>query len=144
MNRLIHGWVANGIYTAQPGSPLSWGNVIYFGGPLNYDARRLTGAFDVTQFNRNSAQQLGSNIRTFPSKFSNLRSAGVNNFDFSVIKNTPITERVNLQYRCEFFNALNHPQFDGPQLSPTNTNFGNITSQSNLARSIQMALRMAW
>lgn len=144
LNRLLHGWVVNGIYTAQQGSPLGWGNVIYLGGPLNYNARRLTGAFDVTQFNRNSTQQLGSNIRTFPSRFSNLRSAGVNNFDFSVIKNTAILEKLNLQYRCEFFNGLNHAQFGGPQLGATNTNFGNITSQSNLARSVQMALRLRW
>ena len=64
--------------------------------------------------------------------------------DFSVIKGFRITERLKMTYRCEFFNGLNHPQFDGPQLGPTNTNFGNITSQSNLARSIQMALRMTW
>ncbi|MBI3697818.1 MAG: TonB-dependent receptor [Acidobacteria bacterium] len=146
VNRVIGGWVVNGIYTKQPGSPLDWTNqnLIYFGGDLNYNPRRLTGSFDVTRFNRISTQQLGSNIRTFPSKFSHLRTDGANNFDFSVLKNTPITEKLSIQYRCEFFNAFNHPAFNGPELSPTNTNFGNITSQSNLARGVQMALRLMW
>ncbi|MBI1789075.1 MAG: TonB-dependent receptor [Acidobacteria bacterium] len=144
-NRVIGGWVVNGIYTVQPGGPLGdWGNVIYLGGNLNLDPRRIDGAFDVTRFNRNSAQQLASNIRTFPTRFSTLRADGANNVDFSVIKNTPIREKLNLQYRCEFFNAMNHPTFNGPELSPTNSNFGRITSQANLSRSIQMALRLVW
>ena len=36
---------------------------------------------------------------------------GINNWDFSVHKNTPITERTNLEFRAEFFNVFNHAQF---------------------------------
>jgi len=144
LNRLVDGWIVNGIYTIQPGGPLGWGNSIYFGGDLRYDPRKLEAAFDTTRFNRNSTQQLGSNLRTFPSRFANLRADGAHNFDFSVIKNTSITEKVSIQFRLEFFNAFNHPTFNGPELSPVNTNFGNITSQSNLARTTQMALRLVW
>jgi hypothetical protein len=36
------------------------------------------------------------------------------NIDFSVTKNTSITERLNLQLRAEFFNIFNHPQFALP------------------------------
>ncbi|HEY5175591.1 MAG TPA: hypothetical protein VII95_08515, partial [Terriglobales bacterium] len=37
-------------------------------------------------------------------------------FNFSVFKDTPITERVNLQLRAEFFNLFNHPNFANPEL----------------------------
>jgi hypothetical protein len=39
---------------------------------------------------------------------------GYKNLDCSLTKNTPMTERVNLQLRAEFFNILNHPNFAQP------------------------------
>ena len=36
------------------------------------------------------------------------------NIDFSVTKDTKLTERLNLQFRAEFFNIFNHPQFALP------------------------------
>ncbi len=144
LGRTISGWTVNTIYTVQPGGPLGWGNVIYLGGDLRLDPHNVESAFDVTRFNRNSAQQLAQNLRMFPSQFSTLRQDGVNNLDFSAIKNTAITERVNLQFRCEFFNFLNHPSFNPPNLSPVSTDFGRISSQANLARSTQLALRLVW
>ena len=141
---LISGWVINAIYTTQPGSPLSWGNVIYYGGDLKLNPRRIDQAFDVTRFNRNPQEQLANNIRTFPSQFANLRQDGVNNMDLSVVKDNRIGEKINLQLRCEFFNFMNHPSFNAPNLSPTSSAFGTITSQANLARSTQLALRLVW
>ncbi len=139
---LAGGWVLNAIYTLQPGAPLGWGNVIYSGGPLNLDPHRVDGSFDVTQFNRIPAQQLEWNLRTFPSRFSNLRADTVNQLDFSLIKGFHITERFELTYRAEFFNSTNRPIFSGPQLAPTNASFGLITNQANQPRRIQMALRL--
>ena len=144
VHRFIGGWVINGIYTWQPGPPVDWGNLIYYGGDLRWDPRNIDRAFDITRFERSANLQLASNIRRFPSRFATLRGDGANNFDFSVIKNTTITERVNLQFRAEFFNALNHPSFSAPERSATSSNFGRITGQSNLPRSTQLALRMTW
>jgi len=39
---------------------------------------------------------------------------GYKNLDFSITKNTQVTERVSLQLRAEFFNVLNHPDFSQP------------------------------
>jgi hypothetical protein len=142
--KLYGGWVINGIYSIQPGPAVSWGNVIYYGGDLNIDPRNVERAFDISRFNTNSAQQLQLNVRTFPSRFGNLRQDGVNNLDFSVLKDTHLNEGLTLQYRCEFFNALNHPTFVAPQLSPTSSNFGTITQQANVSRRIQIALRLLW
>ncbi|MCC6540322.1 MAG: hypothetical protein IT162_22440 [Bryobacterales bacterium] len=144
VNQIIGGWNLNAIATFQPGSPLTWGNVIYTGGDLNMDAHNPNGAFSTTPFNRVAAQQLDLNRRTFPTRFSNLRADGVNQLDFSIIKAFPITERLNLTYRCEFFNATNTPIFSAPNLAPTNSNFGLITNQANQPRRLQMALRLVF
>lgn len=44
------------------------------------------------------------------------------NWDISIVKNTQITERVRMQFRSDFYNAFNHPQFAPPQ----GTNFGTV------------------
>jgi hypothetical protein len=144
VNQIVGGWNINGILTLQPGAPLTWGNVIYLGGPLNFDAHNPDRTFDTTQFNRVAAQQLDFNRRTLSSRFNDARADGVNQIDFSVIKAFPIFERLNMTYRCEFFNLTNTPIFSGPQLAPTNTNFGLITNQANQPRRIQMALRLVF
>ncbi len=144
LDRVIGGWNVNFIYTWQPGPPLSLGNVIYYGGDLRIKPRALDGAFDVTRFNRNPREQLDTNIRTFPSRFSNVRSDGSNIVDLSVLKRIPVNERIYFQFRCESFNLLNHPLFEAPNTNPTNSNFGFINTQSNEPRTIQMALRLVW
>jgi hypothetical protein len=145
VNRLISGWNLNAIYTRQGGAPLgNWGNVIYYGGDLNLRPRNVNGAFDTTRFATNSRDQLQLNFRQFPLRFGNLRADGLNNVDFSAIKNTRIIEKLSLQYRCEFFNGLNHPAFNPPILTPTSSSFGLITGQLNSPRSIQMALKLIW
>ncbi len=144
LNLLIGGWQINGIYTIQSGPPVGWGNVIYTGGDLNWDARNLSRVFDTSRFITTPALQLDRNRRTFNSGFTAYRADGVNGVDASVIKNFSITERVRFQLRGEAFNLMNRAQFNGPNLSPTDTNFGRITSQANLNRSIQLAGRLVW
>ncbi|MDQ2949114.1 MAG: hypothetical protein M3Y27_24775 [Acidobacteriota bacterium] len=143
-NRVLGGFVVNAIYTWQIGAPLSWGNVIYYGGDIHLNPRGVDGAFDKTRFNTISSQQLSNNIRTFPSRIGNLRQDGANNWDLSLIKNVAIIERVKFQLRIEAFNALNHPEFNSPDLSTTSSTFGKITSQPNLARNIQLGGRLVW
>jgi hypothetical protein len=50
------------------------------------------------------------------------------NTDFSVTKDTKITERLNLQFRTEMFDIFNHPNFGNPVLTATSKSFGQITS----------------
>ncbi len=143
-DRLVGGWKINTIYTAQPGGPVEWGNVIYFGGDLNWQPRNLFNAFDVTRFNRNAREQLDRNLRTFSRAFPAYRGDGINNIDISVFKDIKITERVLIQLRGESFNAFNRTQFNGPELNPTNTNFGRVISAANLPRTFQLAGRIKW
>lgn len=138
----IGGWVLNSVYTWESGGAISWGNVIYLGGPLNLAPRNLSQAFDVTRFDRISADQLSQNYRVFPQMFNNLRNDAANNVDLSMLKNFQVTERVNAQFRFEAFNAFNRPEFAAPNVSPTSAAFGTITGQANTARQIQMGLKL--
>jgi hypothetical protein len=75
------------------------------------------------------------------------------NTDFSVIKNFPLSfrEGTNVQFRAEFFNLFNHPQFfmgglgdSGQQDINTPSSFGVINNTVNNPRLVQFALRLAF
>jgi hypothetical protein len=73
------------------------------------------------------------------------------NTDFSVIKNFPFHEGMNVQFRAEFFNLFNHPQFflgglgdSGQQDINTPSSFGVINNTVNNPRLVQFALRLAF
>ena len=93
-------------------------------------------------FEKASAKQLSSNYRVMPSRFNDVRGAGVNQFDLSVIKNTRINDRFNAQFRGEFLNALNHPNFGLPNTTPTSSAFGTVTSQQGYPRRIQLGFKL--
>lgn len=66
------------------------------------------------------------------------------NLDFSIFKNFALTERFKLEYRSEFFNLTNTPQFGLPNSSIGSPAAGTIAGLSGPNRQIQMALRLAF
>jgi outer membrane receptor protein involved in Fe transport len=46
------------------------------------------------------------------------RSPGLNNWDLNIQKSTHLTETVRVEFRAEFFNVFNHPQFLTGSVSP--------------------------
>ena len=71
--------------------------------------------------------------RTYGLHRNYLRGPSLTNLDLALAKTTAITERVSLQLRLEYFNALNHPEFAQPTYSDNATNinsplFGQITT----------------
>lgn len=146
VSAVVSNWNVSGMYTYQSGSPVTWGNVIYLGGDLNWQPRNIAAVFDVTQFNQNAAQQLSNNIRTFPPDFATARLNAVSSLNMAIYRDVPLggAGRRTLQLRLESFNALDRVQFAGPNLTPTNANFGRITAQANTPRSFQLAARVSW
>jgi hypothetical protein len=80
---------------------------------------------------------------------------GLATWDFAAVKDTTLREGLRLQFRAEFFNILNHANFNTPNLivftPPTTTNptglsgtAGAITSTSTIARQVQFALKLLW
>ena len=58
-------------------------------------------------------------------------------------KNNRLTERVNLQFRAEFFNIANHPNFGLPNGNISSPARGTITSVAD-GRDIQLGLKLIW
>lgn len=145
LNGALGGWALNGNLTLHSGPPLAWGNVIYYGGPIHFQVHQPNGpAFDISQFNTASNQQLVSNIRTIPTMFNNLRRDPTKNLDLSVVKKFSLTEHAYLQIRFETFNTTNRVTFGAPNLTPTNSAFGLISTQANTPRRIQIGARLVW
>jgi hypothetical protein len=72
---------------------------------------------------------------------------GTKNVDLNFAKVTGITERAKLEFRAEFYNLFNHPQFGVPDLdfsAGNNPNFGKIfsTARFSNAREIQFGLKL--
>ena len=74
---------------------------------------------------------------------------GLATWDFSAIKNTPIHERLSLQFRAEIFNLLNRANFNTPNLivftpSGVSGTAGAITGTSTASRQVQFGLKLLW
>lgn len=66
------------------------------------------------------------------------------NLDFSLVKDTKLTELVNFQFRAEFLNVFNHVDFSTPNGTITNPNFGAISSTISNERYIQFGGRFTF
>jgi hypothetical protein len=155
-NFVAGGWQLNGLNQFQSGSPMGFGNRIVTGdlrgivlpeGQRNVDGWFRTTLVGTTRrpvdFVWNAADQLGSNVRTLPSRFSYVRGPVQFRTDASLIKNFKFRERITTQFRAECFNATNFTNLANPNTDPTSTAFGTITGQDS-PRSWQMALKVSW
>lgn len=69
------------------------------------------------------------------------------NFDLSLFKKVRVDEKRQFEFRSEFFNAFNTPQFNNPSNNVTSSTFGRTTSvldPDKPARVIQMGLKFYW
>jgi len=74
-----------------------------------------------------------------------LLGPGQFNWDFSIIKDTRIKEKAQVQFRTEFFNLFNHAQFANPAAAvSTPSTFGQITATTVNPRIMQFALKFSF
>ncbi len=64
----------------------------------------------------------------------------LSNTDLVIAKSTPITDRLNTEFRAEFYNAWNHTEFKNPDGNFTNSTFGQVL-QARDPRVMQFALK---
>jgi hypothetical protein len=153
-NALAGGWDTNLIFTAQTGLPFTPSlqtSVSNAGGsrPDRLKSGELEHPdpflwFDVS-FNSPGAAWGVPAQYTFGNSGRNiLRGPGRVNLDWSMFKDFVGSDRWRVQYRAEFFNLFNTPQFDLPNSSIGNPGAGRITSTIGPNRQIQMGLRLSF
>jgi hypothetical protein len=154
--RLTQGWSIGGIMRFASGFPVSISqsgdrslvgssgtDVPNYIGPLvTYDPRNTSASgqhlyFSKAGFVSGPLGDFGNANRRF------FHGPGFNNWDVSLHKDTRITERMDLQFRAEFFNVMNHAQFNGPNGNFNSSLFGAVTSARD-PRIGQMSLKFLW
>jgi hypothetical protein len=151
LGQLVGGWEIGGIAVLQSGLPFT---VTVPGSPSNTGAGSRANAlpgsnpypadptinlwFDPTAFTTPAAFTWGTLGR------NTLNGPALYNFDFSVGKKFKFSEARELQFRAEFFNGLNHPQFGLPNATIGVGGAGTITSTQRANRQMQFALRLAF
>ncbi len=156
-NRLVAGWQLGIVTQAQTGNPLNPTLAIGPGPGISLTVRPdITGAIQTTgdpsQWFANKAVFVSPGVGTVfhPGDLGRNAITGPNflNTDFSVTKNTKITERFTLQFRSEMFDVFNHPNFGNPVLTTTSSSFGKVqstrfpTGDFGSSRQIQFALKL--
>jgi hypothetical protein len=64
--------------------------------------------------------------------------------DASLTKNSRVAEGKSIQFRAEFFNVANHPNFDFPNHTVNSTQFGKIFTTALFSRQIQLGLKLIY
>lgn len=150
------GWQLNDIVSVISGTPqevFTASNTLFnYGGSqrANWNGKnpslggnitnRLNEYFNVNDFSQPAPFTYGDS----PRMLSNLRSPRAFSMDMSLIKKIPIRERLTGEFRVEAFNIFNHPVFGPPGTTLGTESFGVISSQVNLPRQIQLALKLLW
>ena len=101
----------------------------------NLSNRTVQEWFDVTAFAQPATYQFGNE------GVGIIRAAGLVNFDLSVQRRFRIREKVNFQFRGEFFNAFNHTNFGLPNATFGAPAFGQVNS-AGAARQIELGMRI--
>ena len=158
---VVNGWQTNGIFTFRSGDPLTVTGANVDGTGLNRDravwnGQNPYGGSSCAAGTHCKNWLNKANFSTNPSYTTNLALTYGNidkgsfvgpqfaSWDVSVIRFFPIHEALNLEFRAEFFNVLNHTNFGDPQQNQTNSTFGSITATNGDPRIGQLSLKLAF
>jgi hypothetical protein len=142
---LLGGWRFANITAVQSGPSLSPGLSVSRAGlatrpdliaPITYP-KTLQQWFSTTSFAQAAAGFYGNAGRGI------IVGPGLINLDAALYKDFRFSERWKAQLRCEFFNVLNHTNFNGPNANLGAGNFGQITSSKD-PRIGEMALKISF
>ncbi|MBI3282254.1 MAG: TonB-dependent receptor [Acidobacteria bacterium] len=163
--KLAGGWQVTGVTQFQTGTPFTVGSGDDFAGIGSTDSQPWEVLGDPSlprgerQFSSGAADQnfyfrtTGSDgkalfVRPAAGTFSTTQSrnslpmhnTGFQNWNLALFKDFPTREDQRVQFRAEFFNWPNHPNWGGVNTNPKSSTFGKVTGKSS-ERNVQLSLR---
>jgi Carboxypeptidase regulatory-like domain/TonB-dependent Receptor Plug Domain len=167
VSKITGGWEINGISTFLSGfpfTPLIGSNRSGDGDTRNPDRPDLNTSFAGAIVTGNPAKWFNPAAFSLPELGTygtlgrgSFTGPGLADVDFSILKTTQVAEGINLQFRAEAFNILNHPNFGppnttvfsgslpaaaGPAPANANASAGFISTLSTNMRQIQLGLKL--
>jgi hypothetical protein len=158
LSKIIGGWQANAIITLRTGLPFtvsapdnsytgpnhaSRANLIgdpYSGATTNHSAYVTGGSGYFINPTAFGPAVIGTFGTSAPRAY---HGPGYKNVDLSLFKSYRLTEDRRIEFRAEFFNAFNHPNFAVPSASLSSIgSFGKISSTIGDPRDVQFALKL--
>ncbi len=152
VDAFVGGWQVSALMNFQNGIPIPMsapGNGFGFaynppnitsGSAVSISNPTIYEWFNVNAFSKPASFTIGS----APRRITQLRQDGTHNADVSLNKNFKIWEAINLQFRTDFFNLTNTPQFGAPNTFVGSSTFGQVTYQANSPRAIQFGLKLTF
>jgi len=157
LGRVLEGWSWSGIGTFQNGFPFD----VFAPG----DDSNGTGALQRADFDPNGTRvpitmpltQTGPNpgLFSFPAfggpgnlGRNHFVGPGYKNFDMVIAKNTKLSERFTVEFRSEYYNIFNHPNFQPPDNFISDVSFGQSTAEvgrndgTTGARQLQFGMKL--
>jgi hypothetical protein len=156
LRRVVTGWTISGIHRYQSGNPLPvfmQNTLPIFNRVLRPDRvpdLKAAGGVSIGDFEPNRDRMINPAAFSAPGPFrfgnaapyiQNLRNFPVLSEDFSLIKTTPVTERISTELVAQFINAFNRHRFGEVEGNFSNSAFGRVRSAS-FPRFVQVAFRI--
>jgi hypothetical protein len=147
------GWQINEIYQGQTGryeSPLYSGNVSFtytlrdrpnVTGNPNNGPKTVKEWFNIADYSK--PNQSAATVGFGNAPRNSILEPGYQNLDSALARTFPLPKEASLQFRAEFFNILNHPNFDPPNATADSSAFGTIATAED-PREMQFALRITF
>jgi hypothetical protein len=153
LDAVIGGWQVNGTYEWQQGQPIVLGTPLFYSGDVTTleshsgqnDGQGGKYGIDRPAFDTTGLIRLNSSsLRTVPTTLDNLRHQPFTSVNLSLSKNFNLGEGRRIQIRGEALNAFNHPYFIDLSADPNNAAFAKYTTQRNLPRDVQLAIKFTF
>jgi hypothetical protein len=146
LSKIIGGWQTGGTFEYQPGLLLDWNN-LFFNGDVGDIAKshpeislQRDGTIDLTKtwfnvdagFERDATRQPAQfQKRSFPFRIDGVRGPSMFLVNANIVRNFDLGGHRRLQFRMDVQNLFDAVQWGNPNVDPTSTNFGRITTATN-------------
>jgi outer membrane receptor protein involved in Fe transport len=112
----------------------------YYFNPANFDINNLLALDSIAKSDASMLPYY--TYGTFPR--NGLRGPGQTNLDLTIAKHFRVGERYDVELRGDAFDVLNHAEFANPDVTPTDSTFGQISNTIVQGRILQLALHLSF